>query len=253
MTPDQIRTRDVIAAVLTEQLDAAPTPARRAADAVLDVINQPRPWATPERCGQRHITYRERAGLPNIVYVCALADQHSGEFHRSDDGSTWSHAGNLQGPPAQVPDTAGTLMDAETQRRLTELESLAAPSENGALNLGPIVERQRLATNDRHYHNDIAASQADVLPLVREVMRLRRPKPAMPGDVVQRSALSGISEQLDSMTRVFAELRNAVDSTDRLREAVRAEIVATVHYGHTPTLDECTHHQCVALRKAAAA
>lgn len=106
-------------------------------------------------------------------------------------------------------------------------------------------------------------------------------------DATIRSAVAGISTQIDSMTAVFAELREAVDSgqlnairallrdaglgyappaddvadlvrqrdghlehVTEIRDAVKGAIYGTVHHGHSPTLDECEHHVCVALRRA---
>lgn len=62
----------------------------------------------PQRCGQRHTTLHSNA--PSVALTCTLAAEHSGTFHRADDGSTWSSAGDLQGPPSLQHDACGARL-----------------------------------------------------------------------------------------------------------------------------------------------
>lgn len=220
MTPEAMRMRSVIAAVLVEQLNAAPTPARRAAEAVMRVLqSDAAPSATPDREHIVTVPPGEMDGLrawlerPNGAHVIGRVT-----LEAVDDGGilvrtmpiapAWRGSMSERYGRVETP-AVGMMMDTATAARLNELEQLAAPNEDGALNLGPVIERQRLATNDRHYHNDIAASQADVMPLVREVMRLRREaanRVANEPSATARSAVAGLARHIEDMRHVFAEL-----------------------------------------------
>jgi hypothetical protein len=167
-------------------------------------------------------------------WVCALGEQHQGMQHRASDGTQWDH-----GIPVPVPqDLHRMYLSPPALERAVELEQLAYSEEGGALNLGPIIERQRQSA-DVVTPQQLRAILADVMPLVREVMRLRRKaaeRPPTGPDATIRSAVDGISTQIDAMTAVFAELREAVDSGQL--DAVRAVLRdAGLGYGRTPAHD----------------
>lgn len=253
MTPEAMRIRNAIAAVLADQLGTAPTPAQRTADAVMDALPQffgespATRLENPERCGQRHVQ-----PSTNTEYRCSLAVDHHGGYHMDmENNATWTGAGDLavKGVPvipvpaggacgaslvfsptgrayscalqmghavtshhdvknnarwsaAPHPATAGTVMDAQTARHYAELVRLAAPGEDGALNLGPIIERHREAAGVPGLHHP------DVLPLVREVMRLRRQAAERSGGAAFRA--DALVVALESVQARIVELLNEI-------------------------------------------
>ena len=129
---------------------------------------------------------------------CALGAEHRNMPHRASDGTQWDAA---PGASDRV------YLSPSNMARVAELEQLAAPSEDGALNLGPIIARYTaaIATSPSN-PTDARASVADIPALIREVIRLRRPMPTMPGDATLHSALAGIARHIEDMRHVFAEL-----------------------------------------------
>lgn len=173
---------------------------------------------TPHRCGQR-------LSLPNSeIYTCDLAAGHRSEFHLDMQAlATWSRAGDLElhstnnqadarcrsvRPPVEVIASGRVNMaDRFAQSPVSPTDGFV---EDGALNLGPIVERHRSV--DQRDEPDAAilrCSQADVMPLVREVMRLRREaanRVANEPSATARSAVAGLARHIEDMRHVFAEL-----------------------------------------------
>lgn len=153
-----------------------------------------------DACGALlQIEHPANKGGRHTIY-CALGVGHQGMAHRAADGTQWDTA---------TPGAAGTVMDVHTARRYSELLRLVSPDDADALNLGPVIERQREADNWTSGPEATVASQADVLPLVREVMRLRRDaanvKAGEP-NATARSVVTGLQRQIEHMTHVFGEL-----------------------------------------------
>jgi hypothetical protein len=157
----------------------------------------------PRRCGQRLVT-----PFAGTELVCTLLAGHRGTFHRADDGSTWSRAGDLQGPPSLQHDACGARLTVDWSPD----SFLAAPPSPASwvCALGPHD------ANEQHRAADGTQWRASDFPPTAPT--------AFQSATVIRSAVAGISDQIDRMTEVFGELREAVDSglMNRVRAALRA-------------------------------